>query len=106
MNGQASRLNATHFLFVATNCWFVRPGLEAFVGARVASLAARACPEASSRDRCVGQPWFAALNRPHRTPGQNSSSEEQPGSASGSGETFTIRCGPALVCSSDCGTGS
>ena len=29
----------THFLFLATNCFFIRPGVEAFVGQRVASAA-------------------------------------------------------------------
>ena len=63
----ATRLNATHFLFLATNCWFVKPGVEPFVGSRRATLSARACPETSKTDKCASQRWWAALNRPHAT---------------------------------------
>lgn len=63
----ATQLNATHFLFLATNCWFVKPGIEPFVGSRRATLSARACPETSRTDKCASRPWWAALNRPHAT---------------------------------------
>ena len=66
------RLNATHFLFLATNCWFVKPGVEPFVGSRRATLSARACPETTRPNKkrpelCASRPWWAALNRPHTT---------------------------------------
>ena len=73
MCGPCLGLSQTHFLFLATNCWFVRRGVEAFVGARVATLALRSCSESSrpwfapSVARCARQPWFALLNRPHVT---------------------------------------
>ena len=68
----ATRLNATHFLFLATNCWFVKPGVEPFVGSRRATLSARACPETTRPNNkrpelCASRPWWAALNRPHTT---------------------------------------
>lgn len=53
--------------------WFVKPGVEPFVGSRRATLSARACPETKTGQKekrpelCASRPWWAALNRPHTT---------------------------------------
>ena len=59
----------SHILFLASNCFFFRRGVEVFVSSRGASAAIRACPEApirATRHHCTTQPWFAELNG-HRT---------------------------------------
>ena len=73
----ASRRNvsATHFVFVATNVWFVRPGLDAFVGERQATLALRACATSAAAranppkvrpEQCSRYGWLAAMTRSPR----------------------------------------
>ena len=62
----------SHFLFLASNCFFVRPGVEAFIATRQASAAIRACPEKEKKlearksvVRCHDHaqfPWFDVLN--------------------------------------------
>jgi hypothetical protein len=64
-NAAFSRDPPTHFAFLASNCFFIRPGLETFVGVRGSSVAIRGCPEVPvkpNRHHCTQQPWFAALN--------------------------------------------
>ena len=65
---RAERPAPTHVLFLAHNCFFLRVGVEAYIGARGASAAIRACPESTKKpkkEHCALQPWFAELNR-HR----------------------------------------
>ena len=55
----------SHLLFLASNCFFFRPGIEAFVASRESSAALRACPEfpiRANKHHCTTQPWFAAFN--------------------------------------------
>ena len=62
----------THILFLASNCFFIRPGVEGFIGERGASAAIRACPEApirANKHHCTTQPWFPELNA-HRSTGR------------------------------------
>ena len=62
----------SHLLFLASNCFFVRPGVEAFVASRGATAAIRSCPEASikpNKHHCTTQPWYPELNH-HRTTGR------------------------------------
>ena len=62
----------SHVLFLASNCFFIRPGVEAFVEARESTAAIRACPEApvrANKHHCTTHAWFAELNR-HKTTGR------------------------------------
>ena len=62
-------IKLTHFLFLAHNCFFIRPGVEEFVAIRDASTAIRACPEPHirvARAHCTTLAWFNELNA-HRT---------------------------------------
>ena len=76
----AQRTVATsHVLFLAHNCFFIRAGIEAYVAARGATAAMRACTERPiklNRNYCTTQPWFAPLNA-HKKTGARSTIEGQ-----------------------------
>ena len=75
----SSRHPPSHVLFLASNCFFIRPGVEAFVRAREASVAIRACPEGPvkpNKHHCTTHAWFAELNR-HKATGRRQLIEGQ-----------------------------
>lgn len=62
----------THLLFLATNCFFIKPGVERYVSLRESSAAIRGCPEApvkTNKHHCTTQAWFAPLNA-HKATGR------------------------------------